>query len=258
MKAKNKINLTFDPILILIFIFITVSVFLINRFMPDLNLNTFFTSPTSQKGAFPFNFHEPASWCRMVLYIFGTKQLFSWILLGLLGLLISDQETNYGTFLLLVMMLLSTIFSGVLAACFSTETLTGPYPLIFLLLILKIMNEFKKKTVSLFSIAVAVLYIVYILFSEEKIESSIIPLFIVFAGGLCGSLISLLTIKKSFSKKEGGRKSPKKTVTTSDSKNTSKTVVYFDNEADSPRFKNKKKNDSDEDDDMTVIGTLEL
>ncbi len=96
------------------------------------------------------------------------------------------------------------------------------------------------------------------LFSEGTVKNNVIPLFIAFAGGLCGSLISLLTIKKSSSRKDGSKKTPKKTVTTSDAKNTSKTVVYFDNEADSPRFKNKKKNTENEDDDMTVIGTIEL
>ncbi|MCQ2597375.1 MAG: hypothetical protein MJ181_05945 [Treponema sp.] len=243
MASKSKVKISIEPVIILLISLVTVAVFLLNRFVPSLKLMDFFTSPTSSKGSYPFDIKSVTSWIRTVLYIFGTKNISSWIVLAILFFITPDQENNYGTVLIAIMIFLATIFSGVLAACFLEKPLNGAEPALFLLIILDFLASFRKKEIKISSIAALAFLIVY----EAVSGVNLITIFVFFAGGLCGSLVSFITVKKSTSKKKTSSKSKKDTATT---------VVYFDNEADSPRFKNKKSSATD--DDETVIGTLEF
>lgn len=246
MATNNKIKITLDPIIFLVFALITVSVFLIQKFLPNLGINNIFTSPTAVKGALPFSIKDPLSWCRIFLYIFGTGNLYMWILLAGMKLLLPDLEANFGTGLISVMIILSIVFSGVLFACFSNTTFAGCAPVIFLLVILDLVSNFKKKTINLSSLFAIAFLIIFFFESGKSVKETLIPFFICFAGGLCGSLVSFITVKKSSAKKKPAKKTKKK-----DSE--AQTVVYFDNEADSPRFKNKNNSSSE---DETVVGTL--
>jgi len=245
MAAKNKIKLSADPVIFIIFALITVTVYLINRYVPSLKLNTIFTTPTSVKGNLPFSFKDPLSWIRVFLYVFGTRNLSLWILLAAVKLLLPEQETNFGTGLISIMILLTVIFSGVLFACFTTTSFAGCEPVVFLLIILDFISFFKKKTLNLSSVLAAVFVCVFFFTSFASVKEALIPFFVCFAGGLCGSLVSFITMKKPAAKKKTASKKSKK--------DEAETVVYFDNEADSPRFKNKNNSSSD---DETVVGTL--
>lgn len=243
MASKSKFKISIEPVIILVISIITVTVFLLNRFIPSLKLMDLFTSPTSAKGPYPFDFKSASAWARMILYIFGTKSLSSWIILISLFFLTPEQENNYGTFLIAIMIFLAAVFSGVLSACFLETPLSGPEPALYLLIILDFLAAFRKKEIKISSIAVLALLIVY----EAVTGAKAITIFVYFAGGLCGSLVSFITVKKSASRKKSASKNKKEEP---------QTVVYFDNEADSPRFKNKKS--SAPDNDETVIGTLEF
>lgn len=246
MATKNKIKITFDPIIFLFFTLLTVCVFLLQKFVPNLGINNIFTSPTSIKGDFPFSLKDPLSWCRVFLYVFGTKKIYMWIFLAVMKFLLPEIEANFGTGLTALMIFLSVLFSGVLFACFGSTSFAGCEPVIFLLLVLDIMTSIKKKTLNLPSVFAMIFIFVFFFAAMGNIKESIIPFFICFAGGLCGSLVSFITVKKTSSKKKTTKESKKK-----DSE--AQTVVYFDNEADSPRFKNKNNSSSE---DETVVGTL--
>ncbi|MCQ2572574.1 MAG: hypothetical protein MJ182_01635 [Treponema sp.] len=239
MSTKSKHKIIYEPIIFIVLSFAAVLVFLLNKFIPSLRLETFTTSPSSLKGELPFKIKEINSWLRIFFYILGTKDISRWILFSGLLLLIPEQENNYGTFLTLIMIILSTIFSGVLFACFSVQSFSGCDPLIFLFVILRVLSAIRKKSIPLSDITGFIFYIIFFLFFNGSIKDNLIPLFICFAGGLCGSLVSFITVKKSGKRKTSGKKA--------------ETVIYFDNEKDSPRF---KKNNSSEDE--TIIGTLEL
>lgn len=253
MASKSKIKVTFDPAIFLFFSIITILVYIFGKNLPKLELTSLFTSPTGPKGPFPFVIKDPFSWCRLVLYVFGSKSMHEWILLIVLLKLIPDQETNYGTLLLSIMIFLSIIFTGVLCACFGTTSLMGCSPIIFLLFILELMSGFKKKTLSISSVISLAFFIIFFLFMNDGPKANLIPLFSCFAGGLCGSLVSFLTVKKSKSSSKKKKKEPEVI-------DEAETVVYFDNEEDSPRFKNKKKTwgKKNTDDEETIIGTIEL
>ena len=246
MASNNKIKITFDPIIFLIFSFITVCAFLLQKFVPNLGINNIFTSPTSIKGDFPFSLKDPLSWCRVFLYVFGTKKIYMWIFLAIMNFRLPEIETNFGTGLTALMVLLSVLFSGVLFACFGNTSFAGSDPVIFLLIILDIMASIKKKTINLSSVFATIFIIVFFFTNMGSIKEGIIPFFICFAGGLCGSLVSFITVKKSSAKKKPVKKTKK-------NETEAKTVVYFDNEVDSPRFKNKNNSSSE---DETVVGTL--
>lgn len=169
--------------------------------------------------------------------------------------MIPEQETNYGTALLAVMFVLSTAVSGVLFACFSTSSYSGCTPVICLLFILKLLSGFKKKTLSITTVIAFVFLGVFCISVQNKPKENLLPFFICLAGGLVGSLVSFITVKKS----SGSRKKTSKKK--DDVIDEPETVVYFDNEADSPRFKNKskgRKNKNADEEETTVIGTIEL
>ena len=200
--TKSKKTITFEPVIFLVISIITISVFIINKFFPNLNLSPLFKSVTSSSGPEPFNFKEPILFLRFFLYIFGTDSLSSWIMLTLLYLLLPEAENNYGTLLTLLMMILSTVFSGVLFACFGTVPFSGCTPIVFLLMSLRIISELKKKLIPLGDITGLIFFMISFVFDKNNIKEVIISMFICLAGGLAGSLVSFITVKKSSEKKK--------------------------------------------------------
>lgn len=246
MATKSKINISFDPVLFVIFSFITITLCVLAKTVPSIGIWNIAMTPTNSQGSFPFIFKEPLSWIRLFLYIFGTQNLSQWIYLAFLFSLFPSQESNFGTGLLFIMIILSTVFSGVLFTCFCSVPFSGCLPVIFLFQILNFITEYKKGKINLSWIFSFSFLIVFFLLFSGNPKDNVIPLFICFAGGLCGSLVSFITVKKSSRKKPSGK-----------TKKEPETVVYFDNEADSPRFKNKK-GQKNTDDDETIIGTIDL
>lgn len=243
MAKKSKLKINFDSIIILLIALVSTIIFLINRFIPGLNLYDLFSTPTAQNGSSPFSFSNPLCILKIFTHIFAFRTTASWTVLAMLLLITPEIETNYGTAFTAIMILLSDVFSGVLAACFCTTGMSGAESVLWLMIFLRFFNGLKKNQLSLNSIFLAV--ILSVIEISGNGSANLIPMFINIAGGLCGSLVSFMTVQKTSKKKA----SPKKT------KADSNTVVWFDNEADSPRFKN---NTEYSDDKTEVLGTLEV
>ena len=136
------------------------------------------------------------------------------------------MEEKYGSVIILVMILISVIFAGVLNACFSVQSLQGIQPVIFMLIILNLINASQKKKISTSLLLVLVLYTILNIIPLKNALLGIISI----AGGLCGSLISFLA-------------QPKKNAPKKEQKIVEKSKL-------------QEKQTSTSDDDETIVGTL--
>ena len=245
LMAKKKLNinlkLSYDAPVTLTFVIICAILFLLNTFVikGDAMAKTL-SSPTSQGGSLPFIVSQPASYFRLLLYIFGSGDgailITNLILIMLLG---PAMEERYGSVIIGIMMFVSALFSGVLNACFCTESLAGAVPVVSMMIFLNAFMSFSKKKFPLSFAAVMVLFVVLEAFSGL----GAIRIIICIAGGLCGSLFAFLTSPKARAeKKSGGLLS------------RAEKIAYAEElDRNSPR--NKKSADTDE---STVVGTLKF
>ncbi|MCF0242529.1 MAG: rhomboid family intramembrane serine protease [Treponema sp.] len=259
--ATNKFKITFEPVIILVLTLITLAVFILEAVFPGLSLDEIFVAPTSPKGLYPFSFTDPLSYVRIFTHIFGTKSVETWAFLAILFFITPEAEEKYGTFLLILMMLISVIFSGALCACFCTGTsqISGIECIFCMVLFLRIIDSFKSKSVSLNLFLIFALFILIEIRLNGK--ASFIPLLINTASGISGSLISFLAAKKERNPKASTKKPVKSFSKIKKIKNVEEIdepqSAALNNESDSPRFK-KKTVVSTEDDDTTIVGTITL
>ena len=249
-KKKFNFNLkvSYDAPVTLSFVIICAVLFLLNTYVIKSGaLGNLLASPTSQAGGLPFIVKQPLSYLRLLLYIFGTADmntlLTNLIMIIMLG---PAMEERYGSVIIGLMIFVSALFSGVLNACFSADSLSGALPVICMMVFLNAFMAFSKKTVPLTFIFVIVL----IAFMQIFSGNNAIQIIICITGGLCGSLFAFLTSPKvkAAKKSSGGLL------------NKAERAAYAEElDRNSPR--NKKawgKSSSDDDDETTVIGTLKF
>ena len=244
--AKTKYKIEFESIILCVIALAALLVFFSNKFLPNLNVMQFFTAPTTSKGPYPFSFSDPTSYFRIFLHIFGSVDFFKCSLYLCLYTFIPNAERDYGTIPLVLMIALSAVFSGVLSACFSVNPVSGIDPVIFLLFFLNIFANLSKKKIPVLQFAVLALLLAIKLAVPEKPDY--IAVLIQMAGGLCGSLVSFLTVPKT------GKKS-KSVSRKKDTEMKPARFEWFNNESESPRFKNNSEINSGE---TTVVGTIDL
>ncbi len=246
--AKKKFNfnlkVSYDAPVTLTFVIICAILFLLSTFaIKNGALNKILASPTSTAGALPFIVSQPISYLRLLLYIFGAGEgavlITNLILIMLLG---PAMEERYGSVIIGIMIFVSALFSGVLNACFCSESLVGAVPVVSMMIFLNAFMSFSKKKFPLSFAAVMILFVMLEVFSG----AGAIRIIICIAGGLCGSLFAFLTSPKTRSeKKRGGLLS------------RAEKIAYAE-EIDSQSPRNKKKSSDQNDDETTVVGTLKF
>ncbi|MCR4953009.1 MAG: rhomboid family intramembrane serine protease [Treponema sp.] len=251
-KKKNKINFAYDSPVALSFAIITILLFVMNALVIKGRIDVFFYAPTNSGGAFPFNLKDGASYLRLVLYQFGYFDL-SFLFADLIIILLLGQilEERYGSVIMGLMMFFSTLFSGVLNACFGKEKLCGAASIVIMMVFLNALTSISKKKVSVLSVATIVLVICREIFARN---GGFISVIVSVAGGLCGSLFAFLASPKAraASKKEADGIGLK-----------SKAELLEELDAASPRNNSKSNYKSDSkksasDDETVVIGSIEL
>lgn len=281
-KKKNKINFAYDSPVALSFAIITILLFVMNALVTKGRIDVFFYAPTNSGGAFPFNLKDVASYLRLVLYQFGYFDL-SFLFADLIIILLLGQilEERYGSVIMGLMMFFSTLFSGVLNACFGKEKLCGAASIVIMMVFLNALTSISKKKVSVLSVATIVLVICREIFARNGgflqsgvtsgvvtgsvvsggagvksgfLDGGFISVIVSVAGGLCGSLFAFLASPKAraASKKEAGGIGLK-----------SKAELLEELDAASPRNNSKSNYKSDSkksasDDETVVIGSIEL
>ena len=215
-------------------------------------LGKILSSPTSQAGTLPFIVKQPVSYLRLLLYIFGSGEIsFHLTNLMIILLLGTAMEERYGSVIIGIMIFVSALFSGVLNACFCAETLTGPVPVVCMMIFLTAFMSFSNKTIPGTFLAT----IVFFAFFAISSGMGVIRFIICIAGGLCGSLFAFLTSPKVKAAKKDSGKSMKRS---GGLLNRAEKIAYAEElDRNSPR--NKSRNSSDYDDDeTTVVGTLKF
>lgn len=238
-KKKIKIKFSYDSPVSLSFAIITVLIFVLNSFVLKGKLTPFFTAPTAAGGAFPFKFNEIASYLRLVFFQFGYNDL-SLLFADLIIILLLGQilEERYGSLIVGLMMFFSSLFSGVLNACFYNNSLFGAGSIVMMMIFLNALTSISKKKVSILSLVTIALLICREVFSKSN---GLIGFLIVLAGGVCGSMFAFLASPKAraANKKSKGEKSREQ--------------ILEDLDSQSPRFKSKGS-----DDETVVIGSIDL
>lgn len=247
-KKKIKIKFVYDSPVALSFAIITVLIFLLNSFVLKGRVNSFFYAPTNASGEFPFVFSGVNSYLRLALYQFGYFDL-SFLFADLIIILLLGQilEERYGSVIMALMMFFSSLFSGVLNACFCKERLCGAASIVIMMVFLNTLTSISKKKVSVLSIITIAFVICREFFARNGgfKDSGFMGVIITVAGGLCGSLFAFLASPKarSAAKKEAGGMGLK-----------SKAELLEELDSASPRNNSKKSSE----DETVLIGSIEL
>lgn len=242
-KFKCPFKITYESPVTLAFVIVSLIFFIFDTFVLKEKLTALFlSSPTTSKGELPFELTKAISYLRVILYAFGGAKspvfFFNLLLILILG---SDTEEKYGSIVIGIMILVSTIFSGVLNASFSPHSLQGASSIVFMLLFLTCFDSFTKKKISL-----RVLIVFIILCITYSKADGPLALSIALAGGLCGSLFAFLASPKA-------RKVRKATGL----KEKAEALKEFD-DSNSPRFNSKKAKEQDDSSNETVIGQIDF
>ena len=252
-KKKFKLKFAYDAPVTLAFALIAIVLFLLDTFAFKGKLNSFWlVTPTAAEGAFPFAFSDFHSIIRLFVHVFASPDRYvlicNLIFILLLG---STMEERYGSVIIGIMIFVSSLFSGVLNACFCKNPVGGAEPVVFMLILLWTMMHLSRSKISASAIAVIALFVCMELFSTNP--NGVVGVAIVCAGGLCGSLFAFLTSPKAHKAKK-----------------SEAALAEFRDEA-SPRFSVKSTGKGEaagakskwgakkpSDDETTVVGSIEL
>ena len=163
------------------------------------------------------------------------------------------MEERYGSVIIGTMLFVSALFSGVLNACFCTDSLIGAVPVVCMMIFLNAFMSFSKKAFPLSFAAVIVLFV----FLEVFSGAGAVKIIICIAGGLCGSLFAFLTspkVKATKKESSGGQTSKRSGGLLS---RAEKAAYVEELDRNSPRNKNNR-DSLDDDDETTVVGTLKF
>ena len=242
-KRKTTLKFSYDAPVTITFSLVCIIVYLLDTFLLKGYLsNNILCSPTCSGGVLPFSFKEVLSYPRLILYVFSSPSieilLSNLIFILLLG---PSMEERYGSVVIGIMIAFSSLFSGVLTACFSLVSLRGAAPVVFMMIFLNAFMAFSKKKFPMSFVMVLGMFIAVEIISKGN--SGLVSVLINVAGGLCGSLVAFLTSPKAWAETKYNKK-----------------VQEVDSA--SPRFKKNNKKDEDatiaSDSDETVVGTLKF
>jgi membrane associated rhomboid family serine protease len=137
------------------------------------------------KGA--FNPHSFRCWVTLITHAAGhanwTHLISNFAFILLIGPIL---EANYGSFSLLIMILITSLVTGALNAIFFKTSLMGASGVVFMMILLASFTNFNKGEIPLTFILVLVLYLGRELFNS--FSSNNISEFAHIVGGFCGSL----------------------------------------------------------------------
>ena len=197
--ARKKISLKFsyDAPVTITFSLVCIIVFLLDKFVFKNYLGTnILCSPTAASGVLPFNFGEVLSYPRLILYVFSSTSV-SLLLTNLIFIILlgPSMEERYGSVVIGIMIAVSSLFSGVLTACFCKESLTGSAPIVFMMIFLSAFMSFSKKKLPMSFIMIIGMFIAVEILNKGA--NGVVGVLINMAGGLCGSLFAFLTSPKA-------------------------------------------------------------
>ncbi|WP_369413675.1 rhomboid family intramembrane serine protease [Brucepastera parasyntrophica] len=188
----------------LTYAFVCVLVLLINQYFYRDLIRIFFTAPTT----LTFDITNPLFYLRLFTHIAGHADWnhlvgnMAYILL--LGPML---EETYGSFTMLLMIIVTGFVTGVLNACFFIQPLLGASGVVFMMILLASFTNHGKDEIPLTFILIVALYLGREIISIVKDDN--ISQFAHIAGGFCGSLFGFFSPERASSaKKNPPRKKP--------------------------------------------------
>ena len=239
MTKKNsffsKVRITYNAPVTLTFALISALILLIDTLFLNNNLiPAIFTVPGNPN----FHFNQPLDYLRLILHIFCHSDwnhlISNMAFILLLGPML---EERYGSGILSLMMIVTSLVTGVLNACFSTFPMVGSSDIAFMMILLASFTSLSKNEIPLSFILILILYIGREIVTHQQKDNIAIIAHI--AGGLCGSLFAFLATPKQ-----------KATSTVKKVTNTKK--------SESSDSSNRTKKPTTSSDDTTVVGSIEL
>lgn len=192
MAKKNSLKISFEGFtpLVIIFVFISITIIIAEKFLGINIEKSFFSCPSKFGTLGAFNPIELKDYLRFFLHFFGNINFETFAVNGILLLLLgSEIEQRFGSVFTLIMCLVASLVTAVINVCFMEASCAGFTPLVWMFFLLKAFPAEDRKSLELIYVFAFLLYIAmniyHIIYNGEySIISQII-------GGLLGSLISL-------------------------------------------------------------------
>lgn len=278
MGGKKSLALRYDAAVILTFCLVSFFVLVLDEFAlkNSLIVQTFFSLPgTLSKSAAElsaqlsetldkpvqnegvFNFQNPVHYLRLFFYLFGNKNLLQFLISFAFILPLGTQmEERYGSIAICVMILITTLVTGVLNACLIPAVLCGAGAVVFMLILLCAITSLSKNELPISAIMIFVLYMGCELYLNGAMDNTkVVSIFAKLAGGLCGSMFGFLSAPKA------RRASPAKNAGTVSSPNAKLGYNPEQTAAARKAFMERIQQERQKkkiDDETTVIGSVEI
>ncbi len=257
--AKKKFKFLFDSPVSIIFVLLTVAVFVADIFLKGKITELACTCRSMKVAENAFNIRNPMDYVRVLAHVFGNENWNQILINSTIMLLLGTTlEERYGSKIVTLMAIIASVVSGVLTVCAPPMMNCGADSILFMFIILASLTALAKKTVSFSWLLVFAAFTaqkIYTLNNEQifarisydsgfmQILQNNLPVFISLAGGLCGSLLGFLIAPKS-SKTQRVQET---------SWNSDDTLISDDNKKHSRR-KSSKSSSSD----ATIIGNSDF
>lgn len=278
MGGKKSLALRYDAAVILTFCFVSFFVLVLDEFVlkNSFIVQKFFSLPgTLSKSAAAlseqlsealdkpiqnegvFNFQNPIHYLRLFFYLFGNKNLLQFLISFAFILPLGTQmEERYGSAAIGVMVLVTTLVTGVLNACLIPATICGADAIVFMLIFLGAITSLSKNELPISALMIFALYTGCEFYFNGAINNAkLVAIFARLAGALCGSMFGFLTAPKTrraSSTKSAGNSSASNSSGDYDTEKTAAARKSFMERLKQERQKKKF------DDETTVIGSVEI
>ena len=235
--AKENIKITGTTSIFALYIILVSVLFILDSAIAKINLVGILSCParSASNGIKAFNFKSILCYIKLFSHIIGTRDAMTFFINSPIILLLSKQpEDTAGHIVSAMMIITSSLVSGVLTATLSDTCIIGSSEIVFLLLTVHTILSFRKKHISLNLIILFILYIAFFMYVQKpffKTSKTLmdflqncLPLFICCASGICGSLFIFFaqsaphgkkTVSKTGQKAKKSKKSKDKASLTS-------------------------------------------
>lgn len=281
MVKKSKLRLKYDSPVTLTFVLLSTLILVLDSFLLKgfLTTNIFICHGSKAVGNIgAFDYKNLLDYLRLFSHTLGSFGWQSFLTNSTFILLLGPTlEERYGSPILLLMIVITSLVSGVLNACLVPFFTSGSQSIVFMMICLAAITAFAKKEIPLSWIIVFILYLALKLstsYSEQKNSSAAqkidfinfltlnLNTFTSLASGIVGSLFGFLVSPKKRNSAEKSKNSSKdekafskafykdeKTVSSSEDK-----TQKFDYKQKKSNINTEKSSNSDE----TIIGSIEL
>ncbi|MCR4790628.1 MAG: rhomboid family intramembrane serine protease [Treponemataceae bacterium] len=190
-KSNKNFTLGFDSPVTLILVMLLVLLAIIQRLFPSISW--LFFCPCRGGNIAAFDYKSISDYFRILLFPFGFSN-WNFLTANIVFILFLGPrvELNFGRLITCLLLLVTTVVSGVICVCFASSVIYGTSGIVCMLLILGIYISIDKKSIPLSYILLAVIY-----FAREIIsiiDANSLETFCHFVGALASSLVGILAI----------------------------------------------------------------